>query len=176
MTLEAMKHDDSLLWMQLNRCRITDKRARKLFTALKDNTSVTSIDLSDNVITDEGMQFMTGVLAGGIAPNLIHVNVRGNPVSERGKELLSGLFHLRKQLKVEYDMHEICNEGEGGCLDTDDKWGEGFPRNKWMSDCTEDGRVDHQWGTDSDTVNTLLTSQHQRARNPQVLQEQVCPQ
>jgi len=72
----------------------------QLFTALKDNTSVTSIDLSDNVITDEGMQFMTGVLAGGIAPNLIHVNVRGNPVSERGKELLSGLFHLRKQLKV----------------------------------------------------------------------------
>lgn len=79
-------------------------------------------------------------------------------------------------IQVEYDMHEICNEGEGGCLDTDDKWGEGFPRNKWMSDCTEDGKLDHQWGTDSDTVNTLLTSHHQRARNPQVLQEQVCPQ
>ena len=72
----------------------------QLFAALKDNTSVTSIDLSDNAITDEGMHFLTGVLAVGLAPNLIHINVRGNPISSRGRELLAGLYHLRKQLMV----------------------------------------------------------------------------
>lgn len=88
------QYRDLLEWMQL-------------FAALKDNTSVTSVDLSDNVITDEGMQFMTGILAVGLAPNLIHVNVRGNPISNRGRELLAGLYHLRKQLKVLYTFQ--CN-------------------------------------------------------------------
>jgi Ran GTPase-activating protein (RanGAP) involved in mRNA processing and transport len=72
----------------------------QLFAALKDNTSVTSIDLSDNVITDEGMSFLTGVLAVGMAPNLIHINLRGNPISSKGRELLAGLYHLRNQLLV----------------------------------------------------------------------------
>lgn len=74
----------------------------QLFAALKDNKSVTSIDLSDNVITDDGMNFLTGVLAVGMAPNLIHINLRGNPISSKGRELLSGLFHLRKQLLVRH--------------------------------------------------------------------------
>ena len=72
----------------------------QLFAALKDNTSVTSIDLSDNVITDEGMNFLTGVLAVGMAPNLIHINLRGNPISSKGRELLGGLYSLRNQLLV----------------------------------------------------------------------------
>lgn len=72
----------------------------QLFAALKDNESVTSIDLSDNVITDEGMNFLTGVLAVGMAPNLLHINLRGNPISSKGRELLAGLYHLRKQLLV----------------------------------------------------------------------------
>ena len=61
---------------------------------------MTSIDLSDNAITDEGMHFLTGVLAVGLAPNLIHINLCGNPISSRGRELLAGLYHLRKQLMV----------------------------------------------------------------------------
>lgn len=72
----------------------------QLFAALKDNKSVTSIDLSDNVITDDGMNFLTGVLAVGMAPNLIHINLKGNPISSKGRELLAGLYHLRKQLLV----------------------------------------------------------------------------
>lgn len=72
----------------------------QLFAALKDNKSVTSIDLSDNVITDEGMNFLTRVLAVGMAPNLIHINLRGNPISSKGRELLAALYHLRKQLLV----------------------------------------------------------------------------
>jgi hypothetical protein len=72
----------------------------QLFAALKDNESVTSIGLSDNVITDEGMNFLTGVLAIGMAPNLLHINLRGNPINSKGREFLAGLYHLRKQLLV----------------------------------------------------------------------------
>lgn len=79
----------------------------QLFAALKDNMSVTSIDLSDNVITDDGMNFLTGVLAVGMAPNLIHINLKGNPISSKGRELLAGLYHLRKQLLVGQRTTEI---------------------------------------------------------------------
>lgn len=30
LTLEAMKSDENFLWMQLSKCRITDKRTRKV--------------------------------------------------------------------------------------------------------------------------------------------------
>lgn len=79
----------------------------QLFAALKDNTSVTSIDLSDNVITDEGMNFLTGVLAVGMAPNLLHINLKGNPISSKGRELLAGLYHLRNQLLVRQTKSSI---------------------------------------------------------------------
>lgn len=72
----------------------------QLFAALKDNTSMTSIDLSNNVITDEGMSFLTGALAVGMVPNLLRINLQGNPISSKGRELLAGLYHLRKQLLV----------------------------------------------------------------------------
>jgi hypothetical protein len=32
LTLEAMKKDENFLWMQLSKCRITDRRTRKVRT------------------------------------------------------------------------------------------------------------------------------------------------
>jgi hypothetical protein len=52
-------------------------------------------------------------------------------------------------------------------LGIDDKWVEAFPKNKWMSNSIDDGRID------LDTMNTLLISQQQHVRNPQVLQGHV---
>jgi hypothetical protein len=45
-----------MLWVQLNQCRLGDKKARKLSEALRTNTAVTSIDLSHNQITDNGVE------------------------------------------------------------------------------------------------------------------------
>ncbi|KAG0605000.1 hypothetical protein M758_9G024800 [Ceratodon purpureus] len=168
LTLEAMRNDENFLWMQLSKCRITDKRTRKLFAALKDNTSVTSIDLSDNVITDEGMNFLTGVLAVGMAPNLIHINLRGNPISSKGRELLAGLYHLRNQLLVEYDMDEEPSEERESDLSMRNDWQESFPRNKWIGNCTEAGGPE-----DPEATNLFAGAQRQRACNPRILEEQA---
>lgn len=45
-----------MLWVQLNQCRVGDKKLRKLSDALRTNTAVTSVDLSHNQITDSGVE------------------------------------------------------------------------------------------------------------------------
>lgn len=72
----------------------------QLFSALKENNTLTSLDLSENLMTDDSIQFLLGVLAAGSAPNLIYVDVRGNPISDKSQEILGRLHNLRKHLKV----------------------------------------------------------------------------
>ncbi|CAM6120826.1 unnamed protein product [Calypogeia fissa] len=165
-SLESMRNDDSLLWMQLNRCRITDKKARKLFAALKDNTTLTSLDLSENLLTDESLQSLEVVLSAGSAPNLIYVDVRANPISTRSQDVLGRLQNLRKHLKVDYYL-EASDQGvgEGGRAD-DDGWLEGFPRNKWTANSEENGDS-HSWDENP------MTNIHIRFPTPEALQEKV---
>ncbi|XP_024387248.1 uncharacterized protein [Physcomitrium patens] len=167
LTLETMKNDENYLWMELSKCRITDSRIRKLFAALKDNTSMTSIDLSNNVITDEGMSFLTGALAVGMVPNLLRINLQGNPISSKGRELLAGLYHLRKQLLVEYDMVEEPSEGESDLSVADDLQ-ENFPRSKWIGNCTEANGPE-----DPEAQDLFSSAQRQRACDPHLLEEQA---
>eukprot|EP00879_Flechtneria_rotunda_P030605 GHRR01033263.1.p1 GENE.GHRR01033263.1~~GHRR01033263.1.p1 ORF type:complete len:172 (+),score=55.98 GHRR01033263.1:164-679(+) len=53
--LESAKQDDEM-FLLLADANVYDAKARKLFDALKDNSSVTSINLSGNKIGDEGVQ------------------------------------------------------------------------------------------------------------------------
>ncbi|KAL3678880.1 hypothetical protein R1sor_021836 [Riccia sorocarpa] len=162
--LESMRNDSSLLWMQLNRCRITDKRARKLFSALKDNNSLTSLDLSENHLTDDSIQFLFGVLSGGSAPNLIYVDIRGNPITSKSQEILDHLHNLRKHLKVDYDLNS-SGDGENEVSSADVNWSEGYPREKLMDGATESGSALTQ--EDAAVSNQLKMS------NPQALQEKI---
>jgi hypothetical protein len=72
----------------------------QLFAALKENTTLTSLDLSENLLTDESLQTLIGVLEAGSAPNLIYVDVRANPLSNKSPDALGRLQNLRKHLKV----------------------------------------------------------------------------
>lgn len=42
------------------------------------------IDFLDNVIIDEGMNFLMGVLVVGMVFNLFYINFRGNFISSKG--------------------------------------------------------------------------------------------
>eukprot|EP00850_Spirogloea_muscicola_P007465 SM000037S13600 [mRNA] locus=s37:719633:723530:- [translate_table: standard] len=144
-TMEAVKSKDELcLWVQLGRCRLNDKKARKLLEALKSSASVTSIDLSDNHISDEGMQLLATTLACGTAPDLISLDVRGNPMTEKGRLVLSGLQRVRKLVKVDFEEpSDIVGEADkvfkgGGSpkkwnnqpyIDSEDGWTDDTVRN-----------------------------------------------
>eukprot|EP00775_Hariotina_reticulata_P002901 gene2901-3189_t len=51
--LESAKQNEDM-WLLLSNAHVHDAKARKLFDALKTNSSVTSINLSANHISDEG--------------------------------------------------------------------------------------------------------------------------
>lgn len=52
--------------------------------ALKSNTSVTSVDLSHNHISDEGAQAIAAMLALNGAPELIELDLRDNSLTPAG--------------------------------------------------------------------------------------------
>jgi len=56
--------------------------------ALKANRSVTSLDLSSNGISDEGASAIAATLASGAAPELISMDLRDNPLTERGLTII----------------------------------------------------------------------------------------
>lgn len=70
--LESLKENDGLvLCLQLHNCQIDDERASKLFLAMEHSDTVTSMDLSYNLITDDGFCSLTKLLRGGSIPSLI---------------------------------------------------------------------------------------------------------
>lgn len=126
--IEALRaNDDMCMWVQLPRCRLNDKKARKLCDAMRDNRTVTSIDVSDNFISDEGAESLTRLLASGAAPDLISLNVRGNPLSEKGKVALASVRHTRKLVKIDVEEEPPTEDEALG-------WNEKMPkrdRNGW---------------------------------------------
>lgn len=102
--IEALRANDEMcMWVQLPRCRLTDKKARKLCDAMRENHTVTSIDVSDNFISDDGARSLAALLASGAVPDLIALNVRGNPLSEKGKGALGSMRHARKLVKIDLE-------------------------------------------------------------------------
>lgn len=72
-------------------------------------------------------------------------------------------------MQVEYDMddEEPTEEGESD-FSVKNEWQEGFPRSKWIGDCTEAGEPE-----DPEATNLFAGAQRQRACNPRLLEEQV---
>ncbi|KAH9291632.1 hypothetical protein KI387_043178, partial [Taxus chinensis] len=74
--LDSLKKNDGLIvCLQLKNCQINDERLSDLFLAMEHSEMVTSIDLSDNLITDDGALFLSTLLRGGAIQSLIYLDV-----------------------------------------------------------------------------------------------------
>lgn len=65
-------------------------------------------------------------------------------------------------------MDEEPSEGRESDLSMRNDWQEGFPRNKWIGNCTEAGGPE-----DPEATNLFAGAQRQRDCNPRLLEEQV---
>lgn len=65
------------------------------------------------------------------------------------------------------EEEEPSEEGEPD-LSVKNDWQEGFPRSKWIGNCTEAGGPE-----DPEATNLFAGAQRQRACNPRLLEEQV---
>lgn len=140
--LESLKENDGLvLCLQLHNCQIDDERASKLFWAMEHSDTITSVDLSYNLITDDGFCSLTQLLRGGSIPSLIFLDVRGNPISSKTHELLDGIQHVRKILKIYHDS-DTSKDGEH-LSKLDEEVGTertvNLYRSKWSAACTDNG-------------------------------------
>lgn len=140
--LESLKENDGLvLCLQLHNCQIDDERASKLFLAMEHSDTITSVDLSYNLITDDGFCSLTQLLRGGSIPSLIFLDVRGNPISSKTHELLDGIQHVRKILKIYHDS-DTSKDGEH-LSKLDEEVGTertvNLYRSKWSAACTDNG-------------------------------------
>ncbi|XP_057822154.1 uncharacterized protein LOC131034615 isoform X2 [Cryptomeria japonica] len=137
--LDSLKENDGLIiCLQLKNCQINDERLFELFSAMEHSETVTSIDLSDNLITDDGVLFLSKLLRGGGIQSLIYLDVRGNLITSRTYELLDEIQHVRKILKIYYDS-DISSEGLSG-LDEDVGTERAINfRSRWSAACTDNG-------------------------------------
>ncbi|CAI5463498.1 unnamed protein product [Closterium sp. Yama58-4] len=103
--LESMRSKaDLCMWVQLARCRVGDKKLRRLTDALIHCETVTSVDLSENLISDAGLrQLACALSAPSAAPDLISLNVKRNPISAAGRACLANLQAVRKLVRIEYE-------------------------------------------------------------------------
>jgi len=91
------------LWCALSGCGVTDKRCKALCDALRGpGVAVTDLDLSGNRLSDAGASLLAAALGGGLAPDLILLNVAGNPLTETGRAALQSLQRLRRGLDVTF--------------------------------------------------------------------------
>lgn len=97
---------------------------KKICAALQKNTTVLSLDLSHNLITDAGVLHLCKALQEGAAPDLIELKMHDNiGVNDVGLEALKDLQSVRKTIRVEMqaqvvevpatagDRHSIGNQG-----------------------------------------------------------------
>ncbi|KAL4431459.1 hypothetical protein ABPG75_006715 [Micractinium tetrahymenae] len=102
---EAVDHlshnSEDGMWVKLGGCHLADGKLKKLCEALKANTTVISIDLSDNHLTDEGAKLLAAALRDGRAPDLIDLDLKDNPqIKDEGSSALEELQQHRKTLRV----------------------------------------------------------------------------
>eukprot|EP00897_Mesotaenium_endlicherianum_P003201 jgi/Mesen1/2909/ME000175S02065 len=156
--IEGLRSNDEMcMWVQLGKCRVGDKKARKLFEAMKGNKTVTSIDLSENTISDDGLQALATVLAGGAAPDLISLNLKSNPITEKGRAVLSGLQRVRKLVKVDYEDPDAAVDASKMTAE----FNESMPKNRWLS-----GAV-NGWDSQDETVRNGMRERGEKDLSPQ---------
>ncbi|MEW5298643.1 MAG: hypothetical protein WDW36_001738 [Sanguina aurantia] len=99
-TMEQIRGKSGLEWVALSACNIAGAKTKKLFDALKLNTTVTSLNLSHNQITDDSVQVIASMLGMHAAPSLLELDLRDNHFTAQGLEALEGLRKVRKQLEI----------------------------------------------------------------------------
>jgi hypothetical protein len=86
---------------------VTDRRLKALCDSLR-GSSVTSLDLSGNRISDAGASSLAAALgAPTVAPDLISLNLAGNPLTDVGRAALQSLAKARKGLDVRVTQVEV---------------------------------------------------------------------
>ena len=88
--------------LSVSRCRLTDGELAELQELLPAAAGIRSLDLSHNRLTNGALQALVAALAGGAAPRLEQLDLRGNQLSPLAGTMLRGLQVLRKGLAVEW--------------------------------------------------------------------------
>ncbi|KAJ9528314.1 hypothetical protein QJQ45_014291 [Haematococcus lacustris] len=105
--LAALRGSEEM-WIDLSRSLLQDAKAKKLMEQLKANKSVTSLNLSQNQLTDEAAQGIAATLGmSSSAPDLIELDLRENNFTDQGLTILAGLQKLRKQLKIQTGLIQV---------------------------------------------------------------------
>jgi len=100
--IKRMEANEGPEKVELSVCRITDKELLEIAAALKNNTTVTHLNLSFNQITDVGVQGFVTQLATGIAKSLKELNLSNNSFGNMGKQMLDGIKFMRKDISIIY--------------------------------------------------------------------------
>lgn len=104
MTSLSSNSDDDL-WVQLSNMHIDDSKAEKLCDALKKNTHVLSLDLTNNELSDAGVLSLCDALSTGAAPDLITLRLQDNVgITKEGIAAIHELAKTRKSIKIETGM------------------------------------------------------------------------
>ena len=89
--------------LSVSHCSLTDGDLAELQQLLPAAAGIRSLDLSHNKLTNGALQALVAALAGGIAPQLERLDLRGNKLSSLAGTMLRGLKVLRKELAVEWE-------------------------------------------------------------------------
>jgi len=89
--------------LSVSHCNLTDGDLAELQQLLPAAAGIRSLDLSHNKLTNRALQALVAALAGGIAPQLERLDLRGNKLSSPAGTMLRGLKVLRKELAVEWE-------------------------------------------------------------------------
>ena len=86
--------------------RITDVEVPQIADALKANDTITFLDVSHNEISDIGVQSLVTAMAMGAAKNLKELRITSNRYGHMGRNMLTGMDAMRKNMKVLFDRDE----------------------------------------------------------------------
>ncbi|KAL0229540.1 hypothetical protein GEMRC1_014157 [Eukaryota sp. GEM-RC1] len=107
---EALKTNTTVTGVDLTEISIGAEGARTLAEALKVNTSVTSINLSVNSIRDEGARALAEVLK--VNTSVTIVNLGGNSIGDEGARALADALTVNASItSIDLRFNSIGDEG-----------------------------------------------------------------
>jgi len=97
--------------IDLSGMKIDDNTAKKLAEGLQYNKSIMSMNLSNNNITDEGMQSLIEVLSSGNNTTLQELDIRKNKLTKLNySPIRSNLKILTKPLEIPFPIDETLEK------------------------------------------------------------------
>jgi len=109
--------DADALWLSLSSCAIGDKKARKLLDALSAKpAAITSLDLSDNLLSDTAAEALCAAIGGkGVAPALLQLDLsRNREMSAAGRDACAAALAPRRELTATLDAADADADAGGG--------------------------------------------------------------